>query len=629
MASLNTKILGGLGALLAGAALMATTAIVTESKLGDAVARSARSAELLRQHMQADMMHDALRADAVSALASRDPSSGVKLEDTRKDIDEHLAAFAEAIAKARGLADDAETRAVLSELDAPLSAYGQAARNMVEAVATAPDSAGSAMAGFRSQFETLETAMEAASEKIEAVARADAAATRRLQETARMVGLGALGLLILLAVGLAYLARRTISGPLADVTRALDRLTAGDLAVRAPHAGRDDEIGHISKAVDAFRDAVAARQAELQAADQREALEAERQRGEALRREVEEAQAAVVGDLATGLGRLAGGDLSIRLTHPFPSDYEKLRLDFNAAAGALADALAGVSTVATAIRSGSDEISIAADDLARRTEHQAASLEQTAATLDQITTNVKKTAAGATQARGYVTTAADDAEAGARIVQDAVNAMDRIRASSDRIGQIIGVIDEIAFQTNLLALNAGVEAARAGETGRGFAVVASEVRALAQRSAGAAKEIKTLIDASSGEVAEGVDLVGRTGEALHRLAGHVHQINTVVADIAASAQEQSAGLHEINSVVNQMDQVTQQNAAMVEETTAASHSLSREAEQLGAMMQRFRLGEAAAPAAPRPVARPRAVAAAGGAAGRAAPALDAEGWEDF
>jgi methyl-accepting chemotaxis protein len=176
--------------------------------------------------------------------------------------------------------------------------------------------------------------------------------------------------------------------------------------------------------------------------------------------------------------------------------------------------------------------------------------------------------------------------------------MSQIERSSSQISQIIGVIDEIAFQTNLLALNAGVEAARAGDAGKGFAVVASEVRALAQRSAEAAKEIKMLISASTTQVAAGVDLVGKTGKALERIAAQVTEINAIVAEIAASAAEQSTGLAEVNTAVNQMDQVTQQNAAMVEQTTAASQSLAEQAEALAGLIGQFLLDASDSPEEP-------------------------------
>ena len=322
----------------------------------------------------------------------------------------------------------------------------------------------------------------------------------------------------------------------------------------------------------------------------------------------------------------------------------KLQSDFNAAMGQLKDAMTTVVTNVSAIRSGAGEISQAADDLSRRTEQQAASLEETAAALDQITATVRKTASGAKQCSDVVLAARGDAEKSGEIVRDAVGAMSAIEQSSTQISQIIGVIDEIAFQTNLLALNAGVEAARAGDAGRGFAVVASEVRALAQRSADAAKEIKTLISSSGTPVGAGVSLVGQTGEALNRIVERVAEIDGLVSEISASAQEQATGLQQVNTAVNQMDQVTQQNAAMVEQSTAASHSLAQEADVLNQSVSRFEIGErdrtasAPAPAAPKPAAKPSAVQrtvtalkamGVGGAARKLETVAAEDGWEEF
>jgi methyl-accepting chemotaxis protein len=182
-----------------------------------------------------------------------------------------------------------------------------------------------------------------------------------------------------------------------------------------------------------------------------------------------------------------------------------------------------------------------------------------------------------------------EAQRSGEVVTQATAAMSAIEQSSAKIANIVGLIEEIAFQTNLLALNAGVEAARAGDAGRGFAVVASEVRALAQRTAEAAKEIKGLISASSRQVGDGVELVTQTGQALESIRATVAEMHGLVSEIASSAREQAVALNEVNTAINQMDQVTQQNAAMVEETTAASHSLAREAETLTGMISRFRL----------------------------------------
>ncbi|HEX3984553.1 MAG TPA: methyl-accepting chemotaxis protein, partial [Acidisoma sp.] len=259
-----------------------------------------------------------------------------------------------------------------------------------------------------------------------------------------------------------------------------------------------------------------------------------------------------------------------------------------------------VAANTAAVRSGAAEIGQATDDLSHRTEQQAASLEETAAALDEITATVRKTAASVDEARHLVEEARGGAERSGKVVRDAVAAMGGIENSSRQIGNIIGVIDEIAFQTNLLALNAGVEAARAGEAGRGFAVVATEVRALAQRSADAAKEIKTLISASGQQVALGVKLVGETGQALSMIVEQVMRLNGLVGEIAASAGEQATGLQQVNTAVNQMDQVTQQNAAMVEEATAATHGLTHEAEELAQRVGQFDVGNRGSPEPPAP-----------------------------
>jgi methyl-accepting chemotaxis protein len=294
-------------------------------------------------------------------------------------------------------------------------------------------------------------------------------------------------------------------------------------------------------------------------------------------------------ELGVGLRALAEKRIDYRITKPFIAQYESLKMDFNESVDKLEETIRSITENAVAVTSGASEITQASDDLSRRTEQQAASLEQTAAALDQITASVRKTAEGANEAREVVALAKTDAARSSDVVKETVRAMGGIESSSKQIGNIIGVIDEIAFQTNLLALNAGVEAARAGDAGRGFAVVATEVRALAQRSADAAKEIKTLISASGAQVATGVKLVGETGMALGRTLEQVEQINQLVREIAASAREQATGLGEVNTAVNQMDQVTQQNAAMVEEATAASHSLAGEALELGRLVGQFHL----------------------------------------
>ncbi len=333
----------------------------------------------------------------------------------------------------------------------------------------------------------------------------------------------------------------------------------------------------------AVAEAEAARAGESQAAVEREAIQ----------RAAEADARTVVGQLATALGALAGGDVAHRIDAAFPDQYAQLKRDFNAAAEQLSSTLASIVELNTRVRSSAGEIAAASGQLSQRTENQAATLEQTAAALDEITSTVRRTAAGARQARDVVAAARANAEDSGQVVHSAVSAMTNIEASSRQINQIIGVIDEIAFQTNLLALNAGVEAARAGEAGKGFAVVASEVRALAQRSADAAKEIKSLISTSTDQVADGVRLVGLTGEALNRIVAEVSDLNAAIAEITLSAEEQATSLQQVNTAVNALDSVTQQNAAMVEEATAATQALSQDTDRLAALVAQFHLRRSA------------------------------------
>ena len=311
----------------------------------------------------------------------------------------------------------------------------------------------------------------------------------------------------------------------------------------------------------------------------------------------------MVAALAAALSALAQGDVRNRLQQAFSAEYEPLRVDFNAAADGLEGAIRTIASAAGALQENAESIAHASDNLSNRTEEQAASLQQTAAALDEITATTKHSAASAAEASGVVAKARSDAAASGEVMRRAVLSMGNIERFSHQVGQIIGVIDEIAFQTNLLALNAGVEAARAGEAGRGFAVVAQEVRALAQRSADSAREIKGLISSSAREVAGGVNLVAETGEGLQRLASQVAALDTLVRDISGAAQEQATALGQVNTATNQMDQVVQQNSAMVAESATAAHALKGEAGKLADLVGRFKLAGETAPAQARSPAR--------------------------
>jgi methyl-accepting chemotaxis protein len=304
------------------------------------------------------------------------------------------------------------------------------------------------------------------------------------------------------------------------------------------------------------------------------------------------------------------GNLTVRILEEGKEGFFRtLAEGMNLLVGNQAEVLRTISTSATEVGTGAEEISRGNVDLSERTEQQASSLEQTAASMEQMTAAVKNNADNAAQASQLAMAARDQAERGGAVVQSAITAMSEINASSKKIADIIGVIDDIAFQTNLLALNAAVEAARAGEQGRGFAVVASEVRNLASRSAAAAKEIKGLIQESVGKVQEGGKLVDASGQVLREIVAGVKKVTDVVTEIAASSQEQSSGIEQVNKAVMSMDEGTQQNAALVEQATAAAQSLNEQAASLTRLMARFELGVKSTK--PSPVAkRPTAMAAA-------------------
>ena len=501
--------------------------------------------------------------------------------DKKPGFHEKLVTLSETYQSLSDMITDEDDRALLAPLQEALEIF-KAESDAAIKLARNPETINAARAeisGTARLLKTRDAVTALMDHEKQQLAEIEAHAEAEVTKSYTVLGVGA-AIAILISALMGWLLSRAIAKPVSQMTDAMRRLAKGDNTIKIPAMGQGDEIGEMADAVQSFK----------QAAIEKEAMEA-------TAKEAARQQALVVETLSRGLSDLSRGVLTTRFDIEVSPEYKKIREDFNAAVVQLQDAMKVIITNVQGMRSGADEISHAADDLSRRTEQQAASLEETAAALDEITATVRKTADGARQANTVVAEAKTEAERSGEVVRNAVAAMGEIEGSSRKIAQIIGVIDEIAFQTNLLALNAGVEAARAGEAGRGFAVVASEVRALAQRSSDAAKEIKTLINASSQQVESGVELVNKTGGALQKIVTKVAEISSLVSEISASTQEQSSGLAQVNTAVNQMDQVTQQNAAMVEESTAASHSLAGEADALTAMVSKFKVGAALNPVA--------------------------------
>lgn len=393
----------------------------------------------------------------------------------------------------------------------------------------------------------------------------------------------------LFGIGLAAYIIRNISKPLNSVREALDEVAQDNAEIKVPHTEMKNEIGNLARATQTLQEKVHDRiNLTTQQRQQQQELDQERKDTQADKEQEIAQQDAFLSEVSLLLARLADGDLTIRCGD-LGAKFGEFQSNFNTALMGLEQAMSDVSSKGGDIGDIKEQIRVACKELSQRTEIQAASLEETSAAIEELSATVRMTSDGANEAAERVTVVSQETIQSDAIVKKAIEAMSDIEKSSDEISKIIGVIDEIAFQTNLLALNAGVEAARAGESGKGFAVVAQEVRELAQRSADAAKQIKQQISNSSGQVQNGVELVGQAGEALARISDQIQSANEIVDKIAGSAKEQDITLGSITSSVNELDTQTQNNAAMAEETTASAELLSQDTSDLLHLIERFKV----------------------------------------
>ncbi|TQI74683.1 methyl-accepting chemotaxis protein [Bosea sp. AK1] len=432
---------------------------------------------------------------------------------------------------------------------------------------------------------------------------------------------------LLVSVGVALIfAQRSITRPILDLSRVMEKLTAGDTRIDVPHAQREDEIGTMARAVSVLRQsteqvallqeqeraAAATRLARAQSmeavvSDVGEVVAAAAAGDFSARLQIEDAdeqmQRLVAGineinavvdgattEFAGALSAIAGGDLTNRVETAYRGRFAELKGAINETVDRLSDTVATIQTTSADVGLAAREINMGADDLSKRTEEQASSLEETAATTEELAASVKASAQASKDAARIADEAMQAAENGGAIAGQAVDAMARIESASQKISDIIRVIDDIAFQTNLLALNAAVEAARAGDAGKGFAVVASEVRTLAQRSSEAAKDISGLISSSNVEVGEGVKLVRQAGDQLNRILAASQKVAATIADISAASGEQANGIDEMSQAVAHLDEMTQQNAALSEQSAASANALSGRIEQLNGLVATFKTG---------------------------------------
>ncbi len=416
----------------------------------------------------------------------------------------------------------------------------------------------------------------------------DAIYSEAYRSTGLLIGIQA-GV-ILAGLAAFFVAMRNLVGrPLRQISARIGTLQSGDLDSPIPFLHKGDEMGVVAQSLDVFRRATLEKQEQdRQTEEQRAALGLERTRNAQAMQSVTDAQTHVVSTLAVALEKLAGGDFTVHLPD-LGADFRSIEANFNRMVDAVSETLSDISRSSRQVENGSHELAGAMNQLSKRTEEQAATLEQTAAALDELTASVQKSSAVTANAGVLIGETRSRANASNTVVREAIGAMGKIENSSTQIGQIIGVIDEIAFQTNLLALNAGVEAARAGDAGKGFAVVAQEVRALAQRSAQAAKEIKGLIESSNTEVAAGVALVNSTGDALKTIGEQFEEINSSIMTIVSAYRDQATSLAEVNTAITRMDKVTQQNASMAEEANASCQDLNQQGIHLKSAVERFSL----------------------------------------
>jgi methyl-accepting chemotaxis protein len=421
--------------------------------------------------------------------------------------------------------------------------------------------------------------------------------TQQISPNAGLAGGGAIALIfVVFSFALGQAAASTDNA----IASRLEALARGDVATPVRFRRHGGNVGRAARAAQSLLETMVARiEAAKLAGAHAQLLQCDRDAHDVKSAEEAQQDRLAIDALGQGLGRLARGEPTQSIEAPFTAKTDRLRIDYNASIEKMKRTALAVVSSASAIEDGAQEIATASDDLSRRTEQQTANLDQTAAALEDMAATVRRAAEGAMRAGEVVAIADTGAKKSAQVVQQTVEAMDAIAGSARQISTIIGVIDEIAFQTNLLALNAGVEAARAGDAGRGFAVVATEVRALAQRSAEAAREIKGLISASARQVDRGVELVAQTGVSLEKIMAQVGQITVAVSEIATEAKKQSDGLEDANAALSRMDQATRQNAALVEATTAASHALARRSAQMSELVGQFQVGGARRVMAPQ------------------------------
>ncbi|MBB3859647.1 methyl-accepting chemotaxis protein [Novosphingobium hassiacum] len=549
-------------AVLAAAATVSTTlSAIGMARQESAMNRITAATALLRQHMEADMGHDAIRGEVVSIVASRQ-TSAIDAQATARELDDRLAEFQANMAPTAKVDDAPEVLAARTKAEKAFRAYVGIATTIAQQARAGVIPDDTQLRLFQKLFLQLETEMGQISDALQAHAGKTSQEAQAIAMEARYLAFASLLLTLLALATIARYGRKDLVKPIVDLASAVRGMADGNLEIAIEGGARHDELGDLVRSLDVLRGNLA--QARAETASQAHSI---------------------VSSIGSGLSELAAGNLAYTIDQPLAGPFEKLRTDFNAALHALGNTLSNVQGSTERLHAVALEIGNAAGDLSNRNASQAASLEETTAAITNLALRVAGSTQAVSTARHAVDSVGQVITRGGDVIQDAEAAMDRIEVASQEIGQIVSVIDAIAFQTNLLALNAGVEAARAGEQGRGFAVVASEVRALALRSADAAHEIKDLIVNSSREVGEGVRLVRDAGSTLREITEQMNEINAMMEVVQAGASEQDLALRSIDQTSKQIEQITQSNSAVAEQVDNASRasvgSIGEVVQQLG------------------------------------------------
>lgn len=539
---------------------------IAGSRQRQAMANMAGATVILRNHMEADMGHDAIRGEVMSILAASS-GKGIDRQEATTSLRERIDEFRKHMEMTTAFAASRDVHDRAAALKGDVEAYLNAAAAIGQSASRDKAPSSDELATFIAKFEKLETGMSRVSDAVENYSARTKAEADHAGNVVALVTYSCFAVIAAIIGIIALVTHKGLLGPIMRIRNDVDQLARHDFSIEIGHTNRTDELGALATALCALRDQLATDAAK------------------------NAKESSIIQAFAGALSKLAKGNLSERVDFAMEGAFAGLKDDFNFAVSQLASTLGLVSRSSNAMLHSAREIGESSADLAQRNEEQAASLEAIADSISDVTGKVSASAEAIGSAQNAVRDANQKLEQGGAVIRDAVDAMDRIESSAQEIDSIISVIDGIAFQTSLLALNAGVEAARAGEAGKGFAVVASEVRALAQRSASAASEIKQLIRNSSLQVESGVGLVRSAGECLKLITDKVGEIDRLMEDVTASASDQARALTSIDNSAKSMERITQANAALSEEVTAATREVIRATDEVSRQLAIFAVEE--------------------------------------